>query len=160
MPAVIPTLSCSSSTPSLWALFPTVKYTQFVTVCSDLSVSGHPVSIPPSGENALCVRSWWVLCDAPRDAFGQVFLSLSKDRGHVALAQSKELLLPWFFKSQVERHTKDKQLKSFLPDGGVAPAAGVCTHLAPVLRNQGQLSCISFHLGSLQSSNKFLFCLT
>ena len=51
-PAVIPTLSCSSSTPSVWTLLLAVKYAQFITTCSG-SVSGCPVSIPLSGENTL-----------------------------------------------------------------------------------------------------------
>lgn len=95
MPAKVLTSSCSSSTPSLWILLLLRNMLNLLQRAVDLSVSDCPASISPSGENVLRMQSRWAV-GAPRDTFGQILsYYLSKDRGHVALAQSSEPLFPW-----------------------------------------------------------------
>lgn len=97
MSVVIPTLSVIHPLPPYGSFSPLSNMLSLLQCAVDLSVSGHPGSIPPSGQNFLCV-SWWVV-DIPRDVFLQGLLSPSKDREHEAVAQPDELPPPWDFGS-------------------------------------------------------------
>lgn len=65
MPAVVPTLFSSSSTPSLWVLLPTVKYVQLVAMCSGSVCLATQLPFSLLGKTS-CVWSFWAV-GAPRE---------------------------------------------------------------------------------------------